>query len=82
VIVANLVEPTGLVVIINVAVVLPAATFTVAGTAANELLLDNPTEIPPAGAAPLKVTVPVDDVPPLTVVGFIETEIRLTVPPE
>jgi hypothetical protein len=66
---------TALVITENVAVVAPAATVTLAGTcAAVVLLLVNPTVAPPVGAAPLNVTVPVDDVPPVTLVGFRETE--------
>ena len=46
---------------------------------AEALLLDKDTEIPPVGAAPLKVTVPVGEVPPGTLVGFTESEERATV---
>ena len=57
--------PTGMVVTVNVAVVLPAETVTLAATCAAEvLLLKRLTVTPPVGAAPLNVTVPVDcDVP-------------------
>jgi len=56
---------------VNVAVVAFAATVTLAGTvAAAVLLLLSVTTAPPAGAAALKVTVPVDELPPVTVVGF------------
>jgi len=41
------------------------------------LLLCKLTTIPPAGAAPLKVTVPVDGFPPTTDVGDLEREERL-----
>jgi hypothetical protein len=51
-------EATADVVAVKVAVVLPAATVTVAGTATEEELLLSETEIPPLGAAPVKVTVP------------------------
>ena len=40
------------------------------------LLLDSETDIPPAGAAALSVTVPVADVPPVTLVGLTETDER------
>jgi hypothetical protein len=67
-------DVTALVVTLKVAVVLPATTVTEVGTVAEAVLLDNATDTPPEGAAPLKVTVPVDDVPPVTLVGLSETE--------
>jgi hypothetical protein len=64
-------EVTVAVVIGNVAVVAPAATVTLAGTVATEVrLLDSVTTIPPAGAGPFSVTVPVDGFPPCTVLGL------------
>jgi hypothetical protein len=38
------------------------------------LLLASVTRDPPTGAAALNVTVPVDPAPPVTLVGFNETE--------
>ena len=73
-IVAVVDEVTAVVVTLNVAVVLPAATVTLAGTVADELLLDSATEIPPVGAAALTVTVPVEELPPVTDVGLSDTE--------
>jgi hypothetical protein len=65
---------TGVVVTVNVALVAPAATVTFAGTcAAAVLLLVSVTTAPPVGAAPFKVTVPVEEVPPVTLVGLSET---------
>jgi hypothetical protein len=65
---------TEVVVTVNVALVAPAATVTLAGTVATEvLLLVSVTAAPPAGAAPFKVTVPVDEVPPVTLVGLSVT---------
>jgi hypothetical protein len=58
------------VVTLKVAVVLPAATATEAGTAAAALLLDKATETPPIGAAALRVIVPVEEVPRATLVGL------------
>ena len=53
---------TGLVVTVNVAVVAPAATVTLAGTcAAAVLLLDKAITLPPAVAGPDNLTVPVDE---------------------
>ena len=76
--VAETEDVTVLVVTVKVAVVLPAATVTEAGTVAEPLLLESETETPPAGAAALKVTVPVE-VPPLTtLVGLTETDERAT----
>jgi hypothetical protein len=61
---------TPLVVIVNVALVVPAAMVTLAGTCATEILLDcRLTRAPPAGAAPLSVRVPVELFPPTTVLG-------------
>ena len=70
---------TVLVLTVNIALVAPAATVTLAGTlAAAVLLLDRVTCAPPVGAGPLSVTVPVDEFPPITLVGFSESEERET----
>jgi hypothetical protein len=58
------------VVAVKVALVAPAATVTLAGTCTAALLLDRLTAAPPLGAAPLKVTVPVEEIPPVTAVGL------------
>jgi hypothetical protein len=58
----------------KVAVLLPAARLTVLGTEAEALLLERETETPPAGAAPLKLTVPMTEVPPVTLAGLTEIE--------
>ena len=66
---------TGLVVTVNVAVVAPAATATLAGTcAAAALRLDRVTTAPLADAGPLSVTVPVEELPPITDEGLRLTE--------
>src|SRR2546426_10549385 len=64
---------TDTVVTVNVALVAPpgTVTFPTAGTlAAAGLLLERVTSAPPAGAAAVKVTVPVEDAGPATLVGF------------
>ncbi len=67
---------TGLVLTVKVAVVAFAATVTLEGTvAAAVLLLLRVTTAPPLGAGPLKVTVPVDELPPVTVSGLRLTEL-------
>jgi hypothetical protein len=59
----------------KVAEVAPAVTVTLAGTvAAAVLLLPRATTAPPTGAADPSVTVPVDPVPPVTLVGLTDTE--------
>ena len=65
---------TGIVVAVNVALVAFAGTVTLAGTCvAAVLLLERVTTAPPAGAALVKVTVPVEAVPPTTEDGLIVT---------
>ena len=70
-------EATALVLTANVALVAPAATVTLEGTLAAPLLLASATCAPPAGAGPLNVTVPVEEFPPATLVGFSEREERV-----
>src|SRR5260370_42434982 len=69
---------TVLVLTVNVALVAPAATVTLAGTlAAAGLLLGRVTSAPPDGAGPLNVTVPVEDCgPPIKLVGLSANEER------
>jgi hypothetical protein len=63
-------EATVSVVTVNVAVDAPAATVTLAGTVAAAVLeLDRVTTAPPVAALPVSVTVPVDGLPPVTLVG-------------
>jgi len=69
-------DDTGLVLTVKVALVTPAGTVTPEGTlAAAGLLLESRIWAPPAGAGPLRVTVPVEDcAPPTTLVGFSVSE--------
>ena len=68
-----------LVLTVRDALVAPAATVTLEGTAAAAvLLLESVTVAPPAGAAPLNVTVPVEEFPPVSLLGFSVSEERET----
>jgi hypothetical protein len=72
VIVAEVEAATAVVVTLNVMLVAPAATVTLAGTvAAVGLVFDRVTTAPPVGAGPFKVTVPVEELPPNTLAGFM-----------
>jgi len=63
---------------VNVALLVPAATVTLEGTLATPvLLLESMTWAPPAGAGPLRVTVPVDELPPVTLGGLSVSEERV-----
>jgi len=60
---------------VNVAVVLPGGTVTLGGTDATfVLLLLRLTVAPPAGAAALSVTVPVEETPPVRAAGLSDTD--------
>ena len=65
---------TSLVLTVKFALVAPAATVTLAGTVAAEALLERETRAPLPGAGPLRVTVPVEGDPPVTLVGLSATE--------
>ena len=65
----------------NVALLFPARTVTLGGTvAAAVLLLERVIAAPPAGAAPVSVTVPTEEPTPTTLVGFSANEESETVP--
>ena len=67
--------PTGVVLTAKVAVVAPAETVTPAGTVATlVLLLESETSAPLLGAGSLSVTVPVEELPPVTLVGLTLSE--------
>jgi len=71
---------TVLVLTVNVALVAPAATVTLDGTVATDVsLLESATCAPPDGAGPLSVTVPVEEFPPVTLVGLNVSEVRVGV---
>ena len=55
---------------VKLALVWPAGTTTLLGTVATAALLERNTPTPPAGAAMLSVTVPVEALPPLTELGL------------
>ena len=76
VIVTDVADATAFDVTVNVALVDPAPTVTLAGTvAAFVLLLDNVTTAPPDGAAAESVAVPVAfALPPVTLVGEIDSD--------
>ena len=62
----------------KVALVAPAATVALVGTVATAvLLLDSATTAPPAGATALKVIVPLEALPAVTLVGLRLTEERV-----
>ena len=67
---------TALVLTGKVALVAPAGTVTLDGTLAAPLLLESVPCTPPAGATALSVAVPVEEFPPVTLVGFSESEER------
>jgi hypothetical protein len=69
---------TALVLTVNVVLVALAATVTLEGTlAAVVLLLESMICAPPVGAGPLSVTVPAEEFPPVTLVGFSVSEERV-----
>jgi hypothetical protein len=77
VIVAEFGQISRLVFTVNVALANPAGTVTPDRTVATEvLLLESATTAPPAGAGPLRATVPVEEFLPVTLDGFKVSEVR------
>src|SRR5207247_2250316 len=71
-------EPTAFVLTVKVAVEAPLGTITLDGTvAAPVLLLDRETTAPPLGADALNCTVPVEELPPVTLDGLRPSETRV-----
>src|SRR5437867_4032167 len=71
-------EPTAFVLTVKVAVEAPLGTVTLDGTvAAPVLLLDRETTAPPLGADALNCTVPVEELPPVTLDGLRPSETRV-----
>ena len=69
---------TARVVTVKAALVTPAGMVTLAGTVATVVsLLERETMAPAVGAGPLSVTLPVEGDPPLTLVGFSVSEVRV-----
>jgi hypothetical protein len=71
---------TGVVVTAKLALVAPAGTVTLAGTVAAVEFSESDTTAPPLGAAALKVAVPVEELPPTTLVGVSASEVSVTAP--
>jgi len=71
------VPPTARVEIVNVALIDPACTVTLAGTMTGSPP-DNDTTAPPAGAGAVRVRVPVTGFPPTTVDGVTAIEASAT----
>ena len=68
--VAEVEAVTEVVVTVKLALLAPAGTVTLAGTAVAAELSDSDTTAPPLGAGALKATVPVEALPPVTLVGL------------
>ena len=75
-IVAAIVPLTALVAIVNVALAEPAGTVALGGTVTAGSLPDNDTTAPPAGAAPVRITVPFTGFPPTTLDELSDIEER------
>lgn len=75
-------DDTLCVVTLNVVLVEPVEMVTLDGTLATEvLLLESDTIVPPDGAGLLSVAVPVEELPPCTLVGLRVSEDNVTAEP-
>jgi hypothetical protein len=77
--VVEVAPPATIAVAWKVAVALPASTVTDVGTVAEAALDDSDTTMPPDGAGPVRVTVPVELVPPNTVFGLNASPVEASV---
>lgn len=68
--VTGVLSATALVPMLKLALVAPAGTVTVAGMEAAPLSSESATCAPPEGAGAVRVTVPVEPVPPVTLAGL------------
>ena len=69
---------TARVVTVKAALVTPAGMVTLTGAVATVVsLLERETMAPAVGAGPLSVTLPMEGDPPLTLVGFSVSEVRV-----
>jgi hypothetical protein len=71
-IVADVLDETVLVVTVKLALTCPSGITTLPGMRAALLLVERNAAVPPGGAACVRVTVPIDELPPRTLVGFNE----------
>jgi hypothetical protein len=73
---------TASVVTVKTAFEAPAGMVTFAGTVATAgVPLDKEMRAPPLGAGPLKTNLPVEEVPPLTLIGLSVNELRVAADP-
>ena len=75
--VAEVAAVTEVLVTVKLALLAPAATVTLAGTPVALELSASDTVAPPLGAAALKLTVPVEVLPPTTLPGLSETAVSV-----
>ena len=71
--VTKFVALTAVVLTVKLALVWPCGTTTLPGTVAAAALLDRNTPAPPEGAAMFSVTVPMEELPPVTELGLSDS---------